>query len=234
MSSRLVAAVTEEIKRTERKTITYSHVEQLDHVPEETVVTVTNEDTGATVREVLPACTVNFREGRWIDGFQFPITVENYESGIYELSGITITCGEEEPFIGYEAQLLDLIGASPEYYEIQSTYWISEPEENGEGGWIRKAMAAGRKYVADCQVTYEGPVVFPPVPALAYEAEYRKIREEPVVLLQEPKEEQEELILKEKHDRPGRLVLLTTVTVSLLLVFLLAGFFYCRKKKRQR
>ncbi len=208
-------------------------------MPDQMMISVTNEDTGQVRKEQMPAVEVTFGEGRWSRDFLFPITVERYDAGVYELGGELITCGESQPFAGCEEELLKLIGVSPEYYQIESTWWVGEAEPDKRGQVCRAAMASGRKYVADCQVTYGGTLTFPAVPCLAYEAEYRKPQEAeiPEIVIQSSDQESGTETLEHPASDPGPLgwvVTVTTLTVGLLALILFLILVLWLVKKRQR
>lgn len=244
VSRRLTAAMTEEITENIREVIVYRDVEEADHVPQEAVIQAEQGDSGVAVEVVLPAAEAEFDEGRWVDGFTFPIVVERYDAGNYELNGKIISCGEENPFSGYEQDLLELIGVSPAFYQIEHTEWTGEPEEMEDGQIRRTARARGKKYVADCRVTYEGPVKFPSEPGLAYEAVYAQRDpngETQTVQIHSDSGAMDRGMADADESVQGeswfsRLVTVTSVTISLLavIVFILFVWFVKRRRRKRK
>ena len=83
-----------------------------------------------------------------------------------------ISASGDNPFAGYEGQILNLIGVNPDYYKIDSIVWDGEPwTENGI--LYRKAIANGRKQVADCLATYGGLATLDEASGHIFEAIYQ-------------------------------------------------------------
>lgn len=179
-SCQMISSMTKEKTQDAETSIEYEAVEQADTLPERAEIEVTDEDTGLTVEAELPAVDTEFSNWRWMEGFQFPITVQQYDAGQFYLGDIVVTEREENlyegPFAGYDKELLELIGVNPDCYSIEFTEWTSESWTGEDGLVYRQARASGKKYVADCKVTYRGTVIFPEVSGYAWQAVY--IREE--------------------------------------------------------
>ena len=173
-SCQVVEAMTEEGAKEVEETITYREVEQMDTLPETAEITVTDERYGTSTKKDFPVMDVRFYDWRWIGGFELPLTVEEADAQIYELNGIQVPAREEQPFAGYEKELLNLAQVNPDYYRIQEVRWTG-PSWVGENGKIyRNAVAAGEKYVADCQAVYGGTAVLEPVQGVAWQAVYQQ------------------------------------------------------------
>ncbi len=178
------AVITEEKNQEVKDTIVYQAVEQTDTLPQQASIQVTDEDTGQTETVSMPMIDSRFYDWRWVEGFEFPITVQQYDAERFYLGDRIITIqnqtdGAEQSgnlFAGYEEALLELIGLNPKWYRIEKTEWSSESWLGEDGLVYRQARAAGRKYVADCAVTYGGTALLPSVPAWAWRAVY--LREE--------------------------------------------------------
>jgi len=171
-SCQLVTAIIPEKEKFVEEVIDYEAVEQVDDVPQEILVEVEDQGTGVTVEVKVPIIEKEFTNWRWISGFQFPITVEEYDVGQFYLGDLIVTEGEGELFAGYEEKLLELIGVNPEYYKIEAIEWIADAWMGTDGLIYRQAMASGQKYVADCNARYGGMVVLPETPAMAWQAAY--------------------------------------------------------------
>ena len=173
-SCQIVSVMTEEKLQDVKDTIVYEAVEQTDTLPAQAEIQVTDEDTGQTTKVTLPALDARFKNWRWMEGFEFPVTVQQYDAGLFYLGDLTVTAGEEQPFLEYGRELLSLIDVNQDFYSIESTRWTSQPWVGEDGFVYRQAVASGRKYVADCSVTYGGTALLPAVPANAWQAVYVK------------------------------------------------------------
>lgn len=98
--------------------------------------------------------------------------MKGYDTGSFSLGDQIVPIKEEQPFEGYEKELLELIGVDPEYYRIDSVRWVSEPWTGEDGVVYRQAAASGQKYVADVEAVYRGTVPAGFSPLTAYEAIY--------------------------------------------------------------
>ncbi len=175
-----------ELTRYARESVLYEGVEQAATVPESIDANLWDEDSGRSAVVMLPLESTQEANGRWADGFIFPVTVWGYENGSFILGGETVQVKEEHPFAGYESSLLELIGVDPAYYQIDTVEWSGAPQ-TGENGLIyRQATASGRKYVMDITAVYGGQAVIPEQPGMAYEAVYEKAAPE-----SEPETEEE-------------------------------------------
>ena len=171
-SCQIIPVMIQERTKEVKDTIVYEAVEQVDRLPHQARIQVTDEDSGQETEVMLPALEAEFKNWRWEEGFQFPITVQQYDAGLFYLGDITVTAGEQQPFLEYKKELLDLIDVNPNFYSIEMTQWTSDPWTGEDGLVYRQAMALGQKYVADCSVVYGGMAVIPAVSANAWQAVY--------------------------------------------------------------
>ncbi len=169
-SSQLVSAVTKEKEKYVEETVVYEAVEQADELPREITMEVTDLDTGVMMEAEIPILNAVFDNWRWIPGFEFVITVQQYDLGQFYLGDTIVT--EGELFDGYETELLELIGVNPGYYLIESIGWMTDAWTGEDGLVYRQARAAGQKYVADCKAVYKGSVILPETEAMAWQAVY--------------------------------------------------------------
>ncbi len=155
--------------------VVYEAVEALDRIPSKISVTVTDEGTGQEMEVVAAADRQVSGEERWEDTFSFPVTFHEYGLEGYWLGDRVFTLDGDVPdFTGYEKELLALIGASEEDYQVDSVSWDGEAYEDGNGIRCRNAVAKGKKLVRDCTVTYVGRAVFPEEMGARYVSAYVK------------------------------------------------------------
>ncbi|MCC2821009.1 SrtB family sortase, partial [Lachnoclostridium pacaense] len=179
--------------------ITYDAVEQADKIPGTAVIAVTDEVTGAVTNVTAPLKDYEYTDYRWVDGFEFLITVEAADAESYALGNILIPRQGENPFAGYENALLELINVNPEYYHIDRVEWTSDPWIAEDGVTYRQALASGTKQIATVQATYEGIVVFDAAPAQAIEAVYIEDVPEPTESENVQEETEPEITGKDKY-----------------------------------
>lgn len=177
-SYQIVTAMTEEGTKDVEDTIIYEEVEQTDTLPETAEIVVTDQRYGMEYKESFPITDVQFYNWRWVAGFELPITVEEADARIYEINGVQVPAQEEQPFSGYENELLMLAQINPDYYRIQDVRWAGEPWIGENGKIYRNAIASGEKYVADCRAVYGGRAVLEPVQGVAWQAVYEKAADE--------------------------------------------------------
>ena len=103
----------------------------------------------------VPLKDYEYTDYRWVDGFEFLITVEAADADSYALGDILIPRQEENPFAGYLNNLLELIQVNPAYYQIHTVEWTGEPWVAEDGVTYRQAIARGLKQVATVNATYE-------------------------------------------------------------------------------
>ena len=247
-SCQMISSMTKEKTQDAETSIEYKAVEQADTLPERAEIEVTDEDTGLTVEAELPAADTEFSNWRWVEGFQFPITVQQYDAGQFYLGDIVVTesggNSHEGPFAGYEKELLELIGVNPDFYSIEFTEWTSEPWTGEDGLVYRQARASGQKYVADCKVTYKGTVTLPETPAYAWQAVY--VREETGQEMPNGEQKEKEDGQKSVGENPAAEPSLYSapwieyvhriMRVTVGILFLLGIVFwwrYCRKKRKR-
>lgn len=162
--------------------VVYEAVEGAAELPE--TVDVQAEQDGQVVTAVCSMREKTVLRERWEQDFSFPLTFHVYDAEFYEVGSHLIPYNEERP----EAEecyqeLLNMIGVSPEEYEIADLQWEGDAYRNEEGQLCRNAVAVGQKLVRDYRVRYEGTAVFPARRELPAELEDEK----------EPTQEQESL-----------------------------------------
>jgi len=177
-SYQVVTAMTEEGIKEVEETVIYKEVEQADRLPETAEITVTDQRYGTEYKREFPVMDVQFYNWRWVSGFELPITVKEADARIYEINGIQVPAQENQPFAGYEKELLALAQVNPDYYRISEVKWSGEPWFGEDGAVYRNAVASGEKYVADCRALYGGTTVLEPVQGVAWRAVYQKMAEE--------------------------------------------------------
>jgi uncharacterized surface anchored protein len=177
-SYQVVTAMTEEGVKEVEETITYEEVEQIDTLPETARITVTDQRYNTEYKKDFPVLDAQFYNWRWVSGFELPITVEEADADTYELNGILVPAREEDPFAGFEDQLLALAQINPDYYRIRQVRWVGSSWLGEDGKMYRNAVAAGEKYVADCRAVYGGTAILEPVSGVAWQAVYQKAEEE--------------------------------------------------------
>lgn len=223
-------------------TITYGAVEQIDKIPAVAEVEILNEDTGAVVKKTVPLKEYEYTDYRWVNGFSFPITVEDADADYFALDDSLIPNREDSPFSGYETALLNYIGVSPDAYQIDSVEWQSDPwVENGIV--YRQATAYGKKLVANVTATYEGMVTIDSYKANTVHAAYKFIEAAPTeeAVPEQPEEEEDTgktwwdhflEILKWLLDFLTSAVGVTLCILIFIFMVILI-FFYLRKKKEE-
>ena len=172
---RMAAEIPEQQVEAE-KVLVYPQVEQADQIPQEAEIEVKNEETGAAGTFLVPLAEARLENGTWTSDFSLPILAKEYDAGVFYIGEKTARLPEENPFVGYEQDLLELAGLDPEYYVIEHSAWTSQPWTGEDGLVYRQAAAAGQKYVADCRAVYRGTVTLPSVPGTVWEAVYEPVK----------------------------------------------------------
>lgn len=167
-----VETVLPEIAKNVQKTVLYEGVEAAAGIPASIEVSLDDEETGRSAPVQLPLQSTAQMNGRWSDGFTFPVTVWGYDAGSFVLGGETVPVAEEHPFAGHENALLELIGVDPACYRIDSAEWSGQPQAGEDGLIYRQATAVGQKYLSDVEAVYGGQAVIPAQTGIAYEAVY--------------------------------------------------------------
>ncbi len=152
----IMTAESNEASEIMTETVRYEEVEQAMEIPQE-----------------YPVADMTYENWRWIPGFEFTVTVKGYDGGSFYLGDRIVAVKEEQPFEGREQELLELIGVDPEYYLIEDSRWISEPQIGEDGLTYRQAVASGQKYVADVSVVYTKESETETVPSMICQAVYR-------------------------------------------------------------
>lgn len=174
--SRLEEAEISAHEETIREEVFYEAVEAKDVIPSRISVTVTDEKTGQQQDGAAEIASQEFGEKRWEDTFSFPVTFHEYGIDGYWLGEQIFRLeGEQPDFEGYEKELLALIDASEDDYQIESAAWNGDAYEDSDGILCRDAVVSGKKLVSDCTVVYEGSAVFPAEPGVRYVAVYEKL-----------------------------------------------------------
>lgn len=226
--------------RTERVngTIVYQGVEQADRIPETAVIQVTDEAAGTVTPVTVPLKEYEYSDYRWTDDFEFFITVEEADAETYALGDQLIERQEENPFAGYEEQLLSLIGVSQDAYRIHQVSWISDSWQGEDGIVYRQAIARGSKRVADVTAVYEGLVEREAVAEEVSDHPPEVVLESRVeladVAAEEREEEGEEGALNPKTEVWDS-IYWKVVTISLfliLIVVLVIGWMIRRRRRR--
>ncbi len=247
-----IAVSLPEIVKNVQKTVLYEGVEAAAEIPEFLEEDLQDEESGRSASVRLPLQSTVKSNGRWAEGFTFPVTVWGYDAGSFVLGGETVPVAETHPFAGHEEALLELIGVDPVSYRIDSAEWSGEPETGEDGLVYRRAEASGRKYLSDVEAVYGGEAVIPAQPGIAYEAVYvlkEEETEEPQTVAEEteqpvemtaapvpaaaaPEEEEPE----EPESAPVfllRLRQVTTVVVGAGILLIPALYFLIRRKRRR-
>lgn len=182
-------------------TITYDSVEQADRIPDSAVIEARDHLTGAVTNVTVPLKSYEYSDYRWVNGFQFLITVESADADSFALGDVLIPNQEEHPFKGYEKELLQLIHVSPDFYRILSAEWTGQPWMGENGIIYRQALAQGEKRIADVKAVYEGLVLMDAVPASATEAIYEAIPDADETDLGEPVDKTEQTVKLSLRDK---------------------------------
>lgn len=152
-------------------TITYPDHPVEGKLPEAAKLSVKDSITGDSVEVQVPLTDVNYGEVHWVSGFEFPITVSDYDASMFDLNGKEVPLSEDAPLKGYESDLLQMIGVSENAYRINHIEWDGEAYTDN-GILCRKLKATGDMLVQDCDATYSGVVNLPEVQAKAIQAVY--------------------------------------------------------------
>ena len=133
-------------------------------------VSYRDEATEKTVTADLPLERMDTQtDWHWRDDVEIPITFTTYDANTYLLNGKEIPKQEESPALeGYESDLLEALGLSPDSYRITGYAWDGEPYTNEDGELCRNAVAYGQRYVIQCQAVFSGSVPLPPIEKETY------------------------------------------------------------------
>ncbi len=108
------------------------------------------------------------QDWRWRQDVKIPITVTTYDANYYLLGDKKIPKNEETPALsGYENDLLQSLGLSPESYRLTRYAWDGEPYTK-DGELCRNAVVYGERYVIQCQAVFAGDVSLPDVQKETY------------------------------------------------------------------
>lgn len=107
--------------------VVYEAVEALDRIPSKISVTMTDEGMGQEMKVVGADDRQELGDERWEDTFSFPVTFHEHGLEGYWLGAKVFTLeGDVPDFAGYERELLALIEASDEDYQVDSVSWDGE------------------------------------------------------------------------------------------------------------
>lgn len=174
-------------------TIVYRGVSALDEIPGEARVTCEDPGTGEEVTAVVPLVSTEYGNGRWTDGFEFPVTIYDYDSPAFVLGDGVVEIDPTAPLRGYEEELLALIGADPGMYRIDSIGWAGDQYTDADGTLCRDLTASGSMLVWDCEAVYEGLAYVPSRPGMKSVATYRPLAPPETAEETEPETETEEV-----------------------------------------
>lgn len=142
------------------KDVVFEAVEGAAALPEELDIQV--REGKETVTVACPMAEKEILKERWSDDFSFPITFHAYGSEYYGLGECRVPYNEERPELdGCEGLLLEMIGVSPEEYQITGLKWAGDAYRDGGGELCRDALGTGRKLVRDYRVRYVGEAKVP-------------------------------------------------------------------------
>lgn len=171
------------------RSVAYEGVEALSGIPEEIGVQIWDRGrntAGYGRLSLISAEPLRSPDGAeksyWKDDFSMVVTFRAYGAETYELNGKRIRHQEDTPPLwGSEEELLGLIGAGTEDYQITDIEWLGESYPDDYGILYRNARVTGLRRVTDYQAVYQGTAVFP------------EIGEEHMALPQEPAPDEQSL-----------------------------------------
>lgn len=179
VDSRVIEAVLSDREKEVSSQEIYKEVEQADQIPEYSYVSVYDELADESYTRQIPLRNYEYEDYHWIDGFEFPLTFIEYDAEHYALGNTLIEHDDDKPaLLGEESALLQMIGVSSDYYQIEDISWISDPWTAEDGVTYRTALATGKKLVGTCRATYQGIVKLKEYPAKALESTYEEIPSE--------------------------------------------------------
>lgn len=159
--------------------ITYKGMEKKSTLPDHAVVEVMDEESGSHFTKEMPLLTSEYQNEVWSNDFQFRLVFHEYGSDNYRLGAAEIRLQEDElDWKPYEEELLSMIGASSEDYQISELKWEGEPYVDDQEETCRDAVALGRKKVKDCIATYGGTVKLPDIEGYRFKTVYESWEEE--------------------------------------------------------
>lgn len=154
----------------------YEEVEQADSIPEYCYVDIYDELAQESYTRQIPLSDYEFEDYHWVGGFELPITFQEYDAGHYALGNTLIEHDDMRPALdGQYDRILDLIGVSSDFYQIENVSWVSEPWTGEDGVSYRSALAQGKKLVGTCRARYSGTVTLEDYPAKALEMTYMRV-----------------------------------------------------------
>lgn len=176
VDSKMVEASLSDRKKEVSSQEIFEGVEQADQIPEYSYVTVYDELAEESYTRQIPLVSYEYEDYRWEDNFEFPLTFIEYDAEHYALGNTLIKHNDEKPALeGEYDALLQMIGVSSDFYQIEDVSWISEPWTAEDGVTYRTALAAGKKLVGNCRATYQGMVRLKEYPAKVLESTYMEV-----------------------------------------------------------
>lgn len=150
---------------TVRRDIVYEAVEDMAEIPEWMSFEV--EEDGRTAEAECRSGRKTVIREWWSPEFSFPVVFHGCDAGYFQLENVMIPYEADKPqTVGHEELLLELIGASPEFYRVTDVVWDGEMYRAEDGEVCRNAIASGEKLLRDYRVHYVGSAVFPEVERL--------------------------------------------------------------------
>lgn len=223
-------------------TITYRSIPVGSTIPKLAKISVQDSITGKDVDVYVPLKETTFSETHWESGFEFPITVSNYDANIFDLNGRDVPLSESEPLKGYESDLLQMIGVDEDNYQITEINWDGDAYEE-QGVLFRKLKAEGLQRVYDCEAVYSGIANLPEVSAKAIQAVYTDQKDDEENLESQTysytiRATAKYKIPEEKKSFWERLIELITnpvvIAVLLILLFVIIVIWLIHRKRRKQ
>ena len=134
-------------------TKTFDYLESDTDIPDNKVISVTDESGEEVEINAGLSDTERLPEGEWLDT-DINITFDHYDSGVFNWQGLTIY-DSGNPLEGYETELLQSVGADTNTYRIVSTDWNGDAYEVN-GILYRNALAKAQYFVNYVRATYTG------------------------------------------------------------------------------
>lgn len=134
--------------------------------------TFTDKASHRTTDTTLQLVSVDEVASYWDDDFRFTIRIIDYNADSYMLGTEEIPAGAD--LNNYKELFLEELGLDPEFYVVENVAWDGDEYEEA-GSICRNAVATGKKYKKEYEITYEGDVTFPPINGYQWIAAYEEI-----------------------------------------------------------
>lgn len=149
----------------------YSYPVTADNVPKTKDVTVQDSRTG---EEVSVSCSLTsverLADGVW-ENSHINITFISYDAEVFIWQGLNVSADENQPLKGYEAELLESVGADATTTTIKDIAWAGDPYYDASGVLCRDAIAYTQKYVNYYRANYAG--TYQDLPGVRYRVVYK-------------------------------------------------------------